>query len=469
MTDASINKPLDSRNDSEIIIETKTGLPVDSEDENSGGAGMIMNGLTVANTIMGAGTLTIPLAMKTYGIPLTIAILAGILVMTYFSVYLLLKVYQATGHTKYSHFAIACNGTAGKVVVECFIILNNLGVSCAYLIIYGTGMPNIVKEATSDSFITNRVVLIIIFAILFYPLSFAKKISALKYASFLGVSSFLIFTVIVIERAFRRFDDGHEPSSQEVVDAHYSLEVFTVIPSLFLAFTFQFNVFPIYRSLNKASVKRMMGTVGIGTSVCLVIYLLVGIFGFMIFLQDTKANILKNFDDLFNKKDGDIILLNISFVIAAVMGFPMLFFEFRNNSRSLFGTIYIAMNPTRRFSSIVSGSSVGSRGSIEEDPKGGKGRTIFGYKLAYLIHTTCVYVFCVFLAIVVPKLGIVFAFVGALGANSIAYIFPAYFYLKLTPGTMKEDKYKLPAAIMFVMGIVFAVVSVTAEIIQLAE
>ena len=94
-------------------------------------------GIQIANTIMGAGILSIPLMMSYLGILLGAVLLLFLAVLTIYSVYILMRCHQITGKSGYSMFGKITMGTIGSILVKIVIIVNNMGMCICYLRIFG--------------------------------------------------------------------------------------------------------------------------------------------------------------------------------------------------------------------------------------------------------------------------------------------------------------------------------------------
>ena len=94
----------------------------------------------------------------------------------------------------------------------------------------------------------------------------------------MGVSVVLIFslglTLLFIHKGIHHYLDSNISWIFLKPNCSFS-EAFHVIPSVFLAFLFQFNVFPIYLSLKEKNLETMMKATKIGVGYSLFIFLIV--------------------------------------------------------------------------------------------------------------------------------------------------------------------------------------------------
>ncbi len=117
---------------------------------------------------------------------------------------------------------------------------------------------------------------------------FIKNISSLKKVSFLGVIAVLVFTLSLAVLLFYK-----SASNKLDSDINWKFlfpnctftEAFHSTPTVFVAFLFQFNVFPIYYSMKNRNMQSMIRASIIGVIYSLIIFLVVGILGFLLYLS----------------------------------------------------------------------------------------------------------------------------------------------------------------------------------------
>ena len=100
------------------------------------------------------------------------------------------------------------------------------------------------------------------------------------------------------------------------------------MPVVMFAFTCQVNVFSIYEELENKSAKRMDRISGGAVKTCVIAYLLMGVFGYLNFGDDTQGNILKNYC-VQDTRDPLMISAFICIVITIVMAYPLNIFPSR--------------------------------------------------------------------------------------------------------------------------------------------
>ena len=408
------------------------------------------SGAQIANTIMGAGILSIPIIMRYLGFLLGIAFIIFLAFSTIYSVFILIRCHEITGKNGFSMLGKITMGKFGSILIKIIIIINNLGFCIAYFRIFGEVMQTIIQGWVSpDSFWANNWhnFIYIIFAsfIMFYFI-FIKNLSALKKVAYMGVAVVLIFSLgiasLFFHKAIHHYLDSNISWKFLKPNCSFS-EAFKMIPSVFLAFEFQFNVFPIYLSLKEKNLNSMMKATKIGVGYSLLMFLVVGIFGFLLYglnMNDTLLTSLS--EDMTKFRDSSyfikflIIIISVSFVITCLTCFPILFFSLREN---FINSIIFCMN------------------NLGKNEKNGKNRNHMSNGKTIII-TLILYLIIISMAIILPKLKVIFSIVGATAGTFIAFILPNLFYIRICKMSNKKYSISLPL-FFFGLGIFFLFIS----------
>lgn len=372
----------------------------------------------LAATTLGAGILALPYAMSVLGWLFGSLLLIAIGCASSYSIRLLLRTAETVGATTYEELGHAIFPKFGRrMVVACTLVLIFGSLTAFFVIIADTITPavqNIVGG--SDPFFTHREVLLVIVAItVVYPLCLLRSIHALERWSFLAVGIILTFSVIVIIDAIRVWArgeagpdaDGNNPDIGKNVGAiEVSWKMFEAIPIICLAFTCQTMVFPIWNALiggsgrgptetetGLAPPSRMGTVVNRSLVVCGLLYLPVGCFGFLLFGQSTKGDVLNNFSTTSTFWD----VVRLGFTLAICIHYPVVHFGFRTAILQTWFGAYTDAQNLRRFHVLTVLAVVASLG----------------------------------LALALPNLSTVFGLTGALCAFPYCFMFPTLFYLHL--------------------------------------
>ena len=171
-------------------------------------------------------------------------------------------------------------------------------------------------------------------------LIFKDSIDSLKKASFLGVLGITTFFFTFIFIFIYKSINGLIPeiTSDYLKPNGETTEILSSLPTIFLAFTFQFNVFPIYLSLKSKKKSDMVRSSFLGVGFCLTIYLITGVIGLLMYGTNIKGSVLSLLEkDIEQYKETDnvilvsIIIINIAFLISSTMSIPLMFFSLKKN------------------------------------------------------------------------------------------------------------------------------------------
>ena len=408
------------------------------------------SGAQIANTIMGAGILSIPIIMRYLGLLLGIIFIIFLAFCTIYSVFILIRCHEITGKNGFSMLGKITMGKFGSILIKVIIIINNLGFCIAYFRIFGEVVQTIIQGWVSpESFWANNwhnFIYIIICSFIMFSFIFIKNLSALKKVAYMGVSVVLIFslglTLLFIHKGIHHYLDSNISWIFLKPNCSFS-EAFHVIPSVFLAFLFQFNVFPIYLSLKEKNLETMMKATKIGVGYSLFIFLIVGIVGFLLYGLNMNDTLLNNFsDDMTKFRDISgfikflIIIISVSFVTTCLTSFPILYLSLRENFVN--SLIFCMKNM-----------------NIKEKKDNNKN---FISEKGLLIITVALYILIIVMAIVLPKLKTIFSIVGATAGTFIAFILPNLFYIRICKISKKNYNLFLPM-FFFGLGVFFFFIS----------
>ena len=408
------------------------------------------SGAQIANTIMGAGILSIPIIMRYLGLLLGIIFIIFLAFCTIYSVFILIRCHEITGKNGFSMLGKITMGKPGSILIKIIIIINNLGFCIAYFRIFGEVFQTIIQGYVSpDSFWANNwhnFIYIIFCSFIMFYFIFIKNLSALKKVAYMGVSAVLVFTIgltlLFFYKAVHHYLDSN--ISWKFLKPNCSfIEAFKMIPSVFLAFLFQFNVFPIYSSLKEKNLDSMMKASKIGVGYSLSNFLVVGIIGFLLYglnMNETLLNSLSEDMTKFRNISGFIkfliIIISISFVTTCLTSFPILFLSLRENFIN--SLIFCMKNFGDKEKNMKNNKYISERGLT--------------------IITIILYVLIIAMAILLPKLKVIFSIVGATAGTFIAFILPNLFYIRICK--MSKKNYNLSLPIFFLsLGILFLLIS----------
>ena len=432
-------------------------------------------GIQIANTIMGAGILAIPLLMSYLGILIGTIILVFLAIVTIYTVYILMRCHQITGKSGYSMFGKITLGKVGSILVKIIIIINNMGICICYLRIFGEVFQTIIQSFVSkdSKLMTNwhNYIFILIGGVILFFFIFIKNISSLKKVSYIGVIAVLAFvillTVLLLYKTIASELDSNVSWKFLLPDCSFP-QAFQAVPTVFIAFLFQFNVFPIYYSLKNRSMRAMFRATKIGVIASLVIFLLVGIVGFLLYgffdnydeenyqeIYGEKNNGSATYDTILDKLNDDmilykgnnvfvviiIIIICVSFIITCLASFPILFLSLRVNYINALEVCRRARNNDTQNLQVI-------HGQLE------KRKHVTLSKKILIIITIVLYLFLIAIAILIYNLTTLFTVIGIISGTFIAFILPNIFYIRIVK--ISEKNYSLVLSFIILgIGIFF--------------
>lgn len=376
----------------------------------------------LATTIIGAGIMALPKAFGTLGIVLGMACLAGIFVLSLFSLNALVRVSRMTHHWTYHEAVEAEFGRPGLLALKVAIIINNAGSMIVYLIIIGdvlVGVPpdynglitNLVGlHDPSVWFVSRPFVLAVACLLVLAPLLSLRDLGRLGPMSTAGVviaggfaTSVVAVTGIAIFKG--QIGDFHWLPTDDMLGHTWQqklVNLLAVLPVISLSFICHYNVHPIAHSLERFSNRRMRMVINRALVVCTCVFTLVAAGGYCLFGSHTQANILNNLTPeglapIIGVGPGRVLsfAVRLGYCTCLMATFAMLNWALRETlSKLLFGT---PMLP-------------------------GPGFFVLSYCVLALLYVV---------AILVPSVWTAMSVTGATAATFVAFILPGMLLLRV--------------------------------------
>ncbi|KAL6643296.1 hypothetical protein ACP70R_021477 [Stipagrostis hirtigluma subsp. patula] len=328
-------------------------LPVE---ERSGGHGSGAHGASVSGavfnvstSIVGAGIMSIPAAMRVLGVVPAVLLIAAVAALANCSVEFLLRYSRwGGGACTYAGVMGDAFGRAGAVLLNVCVAFTTLGTLVVYLIIIGDVMSGsaagedahvgVLQDLFGAQWWTTRVVVLLVTAVVvLLPLVLRRRVDSLRYTSAVSILLAVVFILISLGIAIFAIFKGNVKMPRMFPDfsrLSSPFELFTAVPVIVFAFTFHFNVHPIRAELETSS--DMVAAVRISLVLCSAIYAAVGFFGFLLFGEATMADVLVNFDQSSGAGVPQVLndLARLSYALHLVLVFPLLNFSLRLRRRA---------------------------------------------------------------------------------------------------------------------------------------
>ncbi len=255
--------------------------------------------INMCAAIMGAGCLSLPQAVASLGVvPFGVLILFTA-VATHYSIVLLIAAIDATGCRSFEDMSALVIGTWTGHAVELAIIVFQYGTLVAYTIAVGDVLSPILRiDAVKDAmpWLNRELVQVIFWACLMLPLSFVENISSLQITSLLGQLSLLYLVLAVTVHSLIDTAAAPEATFGSLALAGPALGPASSASAVIMfAFTCQVNIPSLYDELQTRTPDSMRAVSLRACAICVLCYVLIGVFGYANFPHTTQGNILNNY------------------------------------------------------------------------------------------------------------------------------------------------------------------------------
>ena len=487
-----------------------------------------MASIQIGNTILGAGIISLPVVMRYLGIILGTLFIFFVAFCTIFSVKLLLIAQEITKKNKYSTIARSALGNPGYLFVIITIILNNFGLCCAFFRIFGETVQNTIQGFVSeDSYlITNwhNYIYILILLVIMAFVIYTDNFESFEKTSSLGVVGIIVYVIGLFVIFFYKLHYNLLPSfsGMSFLPTGPFLELLANLPTVFLSYSFQFNVFPIYFTLQNREKSEMLNATSVAVAFCFALYILSGLCCFLMYgtlLDDTTLKMLLVDMQLYKDKSTFLkivlVITNIGFLTCSTSGIPLMFYSLKKNLFDSIkyykrkwtlgeksskkeiemtdkapketneekldkteelcdktqGTNQNSNEPSTQSAPNTTMQSDSSTSTLPVSPNENaqkKEITKDDFDLSYtakIVSTIILYVLIGVVTILVPQLKTLFNFIGSTAANSISFIIPSLITIYLSSKAETYVNMLLPK-LLFAFGIVVLIVCLTTEIIS---
>ncbi|OEU09779.1 Aa_trans-domain-containing protein, partial [Fragilariopsis cylindrus CCMP1102] len=367
----------------------------------------------LVNSIVGAGIIGIPYALKESGLVSGILLLIVVGYFTTKSLQMIVDLATSSSQLKgkgvwtYNDLLELPYGLAGKNFVLISMFITAYGAMVAYLLIIKDTLPvilGLVNDADESvgGFMERELVMIITSLFVCVPLSMQRDFSSLAYTS--SVSVFADILLVVFVAIFAPIGDSVQNAgglgtvlSSSILNPGGFFIGFGVLT---VAMCCQHSAFIVASSLDNPNPKRWSIVTSISLTISVICCLVLGVSGYLGFLDETSGDVLNNFG------------------VASRQA---------NIARGLLALTMFFTYPMEAFV---------ARHVLVELIWGGdmNGYTIQSKCFCGLLNrrhqvTVLIYILTLMPALIVDDLGPVLSITGAIGGCSLAYIGPGLAYL----------------------------------------
>jgi amino acid permease len=357
--------------------------------------GVVSNCFSLGSVTLGGGIISMPSSFAMSGIVMSVIYLVVITTITVYTMTLMGYAMERAGVYTFEELARVLFGRGWDYFVGFVLWLSCFGTAVAYISAVSTLITPILEKApgTPAYLLTpsgNRLITSLIWLVLMVPVVIPKHVNSIRYVSAFGVTMVLYFVVVVVVHSSTngmqlgmRGDMKYFTTGNQAI---YGLSIFIFA---FLCQAVAGNVYSEMRP--RPSVKQLTVASAVSMTVCMVLYILAGVFGYFDFADGTKDSILENFDPVHQP-----------YVMVAYIGMLV----------KLCAAYAMNMVPCRNFIYHC------LRWNLE---------TIPYWKHAAVVLTMSVIV--LICGLFIPSINTALGLVGSLCGGFIGFLFPAYYWM----------------------------------------
>ncbi|CBH13509.1 amino acid transporter, putative [Trypanosoma brucei gambiense DAL972] len=245
--------------------------------------GSLSTTFNLGSATLGAGVISLAIAFQMSGVIPSILILITVTVLTIYSVGLMMQAVEMTGYNSYADLSRNLFGPGWDYFTISVSWLFTFGTCVSYVIATGYLVDSVLSGSSALEFFQgktgNRVITSIIWFVGMFSLSLPKEINSLRYASAIAVLFVFYFVIcIVVHSAKNGLKDGKLPEDVEMFKSgNRAIEGLSIFMFSYLC---HMNCFSIYSEMRKPSARRMTLHTTYSMSMCCVVYIIAGFFGY---------------------------------------------------------------------------------------------------------------------------------------------------------------------------------------------
>ncbi|KAM3534271.1 hypothetical protein MY4038_002511 [Beauveria bassiana] len=376
--------------------------------------------MNMANSIIGAGIIGQPYAIRQAGLLAGTLLLVGLTAVVDWTICLIVINSKLSGTSSFQGTVEHCFGRAGLIAISLAQWVFAFGGMVAFGVIVGDTIPHVLlavwpglPDVPVIGLLTDRRVAIAVFVMgISYPLTLYRDISKLAKASTFALVGMLVIVVTVLTQGLLVPSEAKGEFSLSLLTLNTG--IFQAIGVISFAFVCHHNSLLIYGSLRTPTIDNFSRVTHYSTGVSMLACLVMALGGFLVFGDKTLGNVLNNFPS-------DNIMVNVA--------------------RLCFGLNMLTTLPLEAFVC----REVMLTYWWPDEP--------FNLR-RHLVLSTGLVASATFLSLVTCDLGAVFELVGATSAVAMAYILPPMCYMKLTTRSWRTY---LAGTIVVFGGLVMAI------------
>uniref|UniRef100_A0A2M4BE96 Putative amino acid transporter n=1 Tax=Anopheles marajoara TaxID=58244 RepID=A0A2M4BE96_9DIPT len=381
--------------------------------------------VTLTNSIIGVGILSMPFCFQKCGIVLSIVLLLLSSYVTRLVCSYMVKSAIISRRKNFEQIAFYAFGSGGKLLVELCVVGYLLGTCIAYFVVVGDLGPQITAKILSldESNTLRSWVMIVVTIVCIIPLGMLRNVDSLASVCSASLGFYLCLVLKVMSEASNQFQQS---GWFDRLDLWKWSGILQCMPIFTMALSCQMQIFEVYATMPTSSLDKMSRVIRQSTNICTLIYVAIGFFGYVAFNGHRfSGNILVDFSPSFVS---DVI--KIGFVLSVAFSFPLAIFPCRV---SLYSLLYKRSSDAHLY--------------IPES----KFRPL----------TVAIVVVSLIVGLLIPSIEVVIGLVGSTIGVAICLIIPAACYMTICKTNISEKKV---AQVMIAFGFLTMVLGTYANL-----
>ncbi|AQZ14828.1 AVT5 (YBL089W) and AVT6 (YER119C) [Zygosaccharomyces parabailii] len=414
---------------------------------------------TLLHTACGAGILAMPYGFKPLGLTFGIVALAFCSICAMAGLLLQAQVARYVPDRSASFFRLTqLIHPKLSVVFDLAIAVKCFGVGVSYMIVVGDLLPQVFATFTSHKFLLDRnfhITMVMLFIV--SPLCFMKKLTSLKKASVIALSSVGYLCCLVVIHFFWPSQEIHDRKGKVSFGFPKNEPTpLTTLPIFVFAFTCHHNAFSVYNEQKDISTRKLTKIGRYAMAIAFVLYTTIGGAGYLTFGDKVAGNIITLYPPSLSTTVG-----RVAIALLVMLAFPLQCHPART---SISDILYFVQAYAKQDAAGVTGGNasentenstlLAAEESLEDEERNPPVSTLHGKK--FNIITICILVASYLLAISVTSLARILAVVGSTGSTSISFILPGIFGYYLIGSEYPPDARPKKAKVASYAGLVLA-------------
>lgn len=288
-----------------------------------GEGSLLASVFTLVSSAMGAGCLSLPFMLKRAGVVLGLIMLAAGAVLAHLSLVVLMSCARYTQSESMAKLvALARGGGKGRTVDLVIAIYGVAAVLC-YLIFIGDFFSGIARAPFIGLEVPRETLICVLAALVVWPLSLPRNLSALCYVCVLSVSAICLTALVVAVKTPHYMAAGASSEDTEAwelkwwsSDPYDALHAFSIALFAFAAHT---NAVPVATALKQADGASIWQVSLYSVIIELVFYALMGLGGYLSFRGHTQQDFILN----YSNDDVVMFLVRCIYGVVVCLGAPI--------------------------------------------------------------------------------------------------------------------------------------------------